>query len=454
MAETAYLTRALGMLGVLAALLLTGCWSSAPRQDVIAKLERAEQQVRELEARAESDRTTAKLAANSRDQIERARELIIEADFNGAAEILDVLNNRLAEGASTSPGSIAEPGVHGLVEYKVKGENAWRRYTGAENLADAKALRSGVRSAAFLDLPVGGELLVHPQTELAFVRFDSTQTHLRLDKGVATLDKTSGREVVLELEGYQARSTQDVLLELSLQTLIDARYIAVHRGSTPWNEAGENGLLNAGSGFAWIEDKRREVSLPLAPAIDKRDLERTVYVSANEKAAVSLRWFSNVFIPECQVQVSAHPRFVIRVFDRMGIRTGDAEAMLPPGDYYWRVRGFNQENTPGPFSKTAKLSVRVGTAKNLAGDPTVSDMTPLLSDLDVEVINTMAIISGRTSSDSRVRVNGVAAVMLDAGKFRAIVNFDRAGNHSLRIVATNMNNGAETVAERKVLIKE
>jgi len=449
---------ALAFRGILWALLcaLTACWNGGSGSAAIVHLEELELRLERLESRAAlGDQEMAGFLAASREDLARARELIIESDVGRAQEIMDRLDAGLTERERLLPKPREEVGnLHGLVEFRRENDSVWRTYTESRGLAEVETLRTGVRSAAVFQLPVGGDLALQSETEMEVVRYGGGQVRVRLIKGAWTYQREAegGGEAIFDMDRFQVRVAGKASFEMAKQIIMDQRCFSLFEGEAAWNELGDGGALSGGSGMVWTEGARQEIRLPPAPTIDPRDREIEAYAGDAREATVKLRWYTSTGGTNCQVQVSSHPSFVTRVFDRMGVRIGSVAADLLPGEYWWRVRGFAPENAPGPFAEVGVILVREGDPNQAEQGPPPGQ--PPLDNIEVEVIHTMAIVSGRTDDHARVRVNGAPAVMMDDGRFRAIVNFDRAGNHRVHIVAINMNTGGETETERVVLIQE
>jgi len=111
---------------------------------------------------------------------------------------------------------------------------------------------------------------------------------------------------------------------------------------------------------------------------------------------------------------------------------------------------------PGPFTKVMAFYVTDSQTQSVSRkntpNPTPHEKGPPIRNSKVEIHGPMVIVSGTTIENARVRVNGESAVMLEEGRFRHIINFDKIGTHQVRITALDINTGAQTVVEKTVEI--
>jgi hypothetical protein len=196
--------------------------------------------------------------------------------------------------------------------------------------------------------------------------------------------------------------------------------------------------------------------LPVTPALEIPD--NGTSVAADEfggDASIDFRWTSRVHTMKYHIQISNSEYFITRVDENRSLPRADWNGKFPPGRYFWRVRGVSDNGLPGPFSEIRQFTVRPPGAEILpedTGKRRERPSGPPVNDLDIEVINTMVIVSGKTNEGAKVSVNGVSAAM-EQGSFRAVINFNRAGEHNVRIISINPGSNAETIIERKVEIR-
>jgi hypothetical protein len=290
-------------------------------------------------------------------------------------------------------------------------------------------------------------------------RYYPTQSvlHITLVKGTVTVVKSDAAGVFLiDLDEFHGTIDGMAELEMARHDLTGTSYIGVHRGGFSWTEGKEKGSLTKFGGFKWSEGIRHDTVLPAAPNSDSPEPFETFYTGTEDMANVVFRWYSQGFVPDFQIQVSDHPLFVKRIYDKSDLTTGDINVSLSPGDYYWRVRGFSDEKVPGPFTKVMAFyvtdSLAQNTSKKSTAAPVPKEKGPPIRNSKMEIHGPMVIVSGTTIENARVRVNGESAVMLEEGRFRHIINFDKIGTHLVRITALDVNTGAQTVIEKTVEI--
>ena len=280
-----------------------------------------------------------------------------------------------------------------------------------------------------------------------------------LVKGGLTMNKNNADwSYALKMMEFKADIAAQAEIEMRNEVLTQTRYMAVFKGHVSWKEGEKDGIISRYGGLKWNKSFRRPVTLPTRVDIDGPNDGKNIFLDGQEQATVPFRWSSKSMTPEYQLQISDHREFATRVYDRANIKLASIDVPLGAGSYFWRIRGFSKENVPGPFSKIYSFKVMDGfqadnpQVETAEQKPAPSEPGPPLRNIDVRVISTMVIVSGATAEDARVNVNGVAAVMMEAGKFRAIINFEVEGKQTLRITATNPETSAETVVDKTVKI--
>ena len=456
-------SRFLGPLVILVAALCAAC-GPAEKDRVFALLVELKKELQVLESSATpGDQGAEEMIAYCRNGLQQVDALLVEDEYGEALIILEGIAHRLQIKDPMLPNT-AGPAtefleIFGQVEYQ--GEDGdFRRLNGDEDPRHLQALKVGFRSGLIIKPFPGCEVSLQPRSQVKVLEAAPAgkQLRLELERGELLLNKMapSGRVAVLQ-SGFVLVAEKEALVEMKTDPLSGRRFTAVHGGEASWREGGDSGVLEIYEGMSWQGEVRTAPRLPLKPSLESPPpKEFFVLPAGQDKMSVSLRWSSKTYIPRYQVQVSDSRHFFSRFVDDSRVEAGSVEVSLPKGSFFWRVRGLSDEQLPGPFTEVRTLEI--GEPKSGQGSRAGSPVGerpkgPRITNLEIKVINTMVIVSGRTRKNAKVNVNGVSAVMLEEGNFRAIVTFNREGEHDLRVLAIDPATGAETVEERRVSIQ-
>ncbi|CAM2065887.1 hypothetical protein SCOR_10945 [Sulfidibacter corallicola] len=447
---------------VLSLLCFVGCGgSTVSKEQVSEKINMISEKLVLIETQASAtDQEALDLVENSRSKLRKVQDLIIQDEFTRAHEALLTIERELDrfQRANSNSRTLVDFKDFGSVKVRL-GDGAFERITPHVDLSKLRGIETGIRSGIELNPNSSLKIFVQASSEVIVHQYSTSGQNydLELVKGELYISKGTDQNVVLRLGQFRATLNAVSSAELNIIPVSRKMYFSLHKGTAAWTEGDENGTLVKYQAMKWVDGRRNQVPIPVAPGLDSPNNNESVATGTTGKATISFRWHTEVFIPEFQLQVSEHPQFFTRKADEIGVRSGGAEIELPTGKYYWRVRGLGEDNVPGPFSRVRMLSVtrqssRTGDIAD-SGRPKANVPGPKVRDLKVEIIGGMAIISGKTSDNVGVNVNGVAAVMMGEGLFRAVVNFEKAGKHQLRIIATDKATTGETIVERTVQIK-
>lgn len=443
--------------------LLVACGNSGDEKEALAEqINHVNEQVQLLESQTSATDldATAKLERIKED-MRSVEDLIIEEDYGRAKTSLTALTERLRalRASQTDNRGTLDLQPFGKVEVKKRGATDFTEIDNLVDLADIAVIRTGVRSALQLNPPnSSSHFFLSARTELKMATYEVGDGvfAFELEQGEFSFNLDKKHTVDLKLNAWKATIKGGGAGEMSRIPVTHSSHIALYKGSTSWQEGSETGLLSKYHALHWQDGKRESSQVPVAPSLDLPKNRDTVLTAQAAPREIAFRWHSEIFIPSFHFQLSDQALFVTRLEDKMGVTSGGFELQLPPGVYFWRVRGISDQGIPGPFSNTFKFQITENAGAKLAqlpdGAPAEKVKGPPIRNLEVEVLGGMAIISGHTDANAAVNVNGVAAVMIDAGQFSAVVNFTQRGEHNLRIIAADKETGGETVIERKVKI--
>ena len=442
--------------------LLVACGGSK-RDEVYARIAEINKDLYDLETKTSPrDQETLAIIEECRDLLQNVQHAIIEDDYKKAMFLLDTATEKLAQAGGKKPKKAPKTNlaIRPFGDVTFQGESGgFIKLTEDRDIAELRAVKTGARSGLVLKPFENVNLFLPPQSECRILGFEPKRQRISLavDNGELILDKKgAGGEISIEVNDSRISARNQASLEVKNQPLAKRRYVALFEGRATWEDGGETGLLEKYSGLQWDSGSRMQIQLPITPNIEAPEAGQTFTAEASGKARIAFRWSTRAFVPRYHLQVSANEHFLTRVFDKQNLTTASARVDLKHGKYYWRIRGYSNEGVPGPFTETRELKV----AQTDQDDPTGAGQKPReevdgppIRNLKIEVLSTMVIVGGRTTADAKVTVNGVAAVMMDEGSFRAILNFNDEGQHDLRILATDNKTGGETILEKKVQIR-
>jgi len=441
--------------------LTMSCGGGAATKAAEDLLVQTRQKVDQFEAQIAAEDTGAlEVLETCREKLVLANRSLVEGDAEKASEILGEIKSELLvfQGAGRDKkGRTLE--VHGLVRYM--GSNGeWQRLERKQNLAAVREIQVSGRSGLTMNLFKSVEIFLPAQTEISILAYDPDAKRLvcKINRGELILEKKPSDAIIeVGMNDYQFVFDDRAYSEFRYMPLVNSVYVAVFDGKLRWSGEGGSGTLIKYDGFQWRNNDFKVIQVPTVPEIDEPGHESKVGINPDTgEAEVRFRWHSSIFIANYQLQISDSPTFITRVYDNLRLDRTQAEVSLGKGTYFWRVRSISGEGVPGAFTKTMELHVgafreQIGSASSSASKSAEVE-GPKVSDLDYNLIGTTVIVSGKTALGAKVNVNGIAAVLTDEGNFQAIVNFDRAGEHTVRILAMDPTTGGETVLEKKIKI--
>ncbi|CAM2006674.1 hypothetical protein [Acanthopleuribacter pedis] len=442
---------------------LLACGGSGDgKQDLSTRISKVNEQIQLLEGQiSATDVDTTNKLERIKEDMRGVEDLIIEEDYARASQALTNIRTRLQalKASQTDNSSTLDLQPFGKVEIKKHGAENFETMDNLVDLSKVAVIRTGVRSGLQLNPPKSQtSFFLSSQSEIKLGRYDVGNGRYRfaLVKGVFQFELDKSNKATMGLGDWKAEMRQGASGELSHIPVTKSSHIALHQGTADWTEGADSGNLTKYQSLHWQDGKRSASPIPVAPNLDQPKNRHTLLAPGGSERDIPFRWHSEIYIPSFHFQLSDQPLFVTRLEDKMGVTSSDVELSLGPGVYYWRVRGISDQGVPGAFSQTFKFEVTANEGSISQADapegPTSDAPGPPIRNLEVEVLGGMAIISGKTDVNASVNVNGVAAVMIEAGQFSAVVNFTQRGEHRLRIIAAYKESGGETVIERKVKI--
>lgn len=435
------------------------CGGSSSKKAAEEALAQTRQKLEQLESGISAENTQdLEVIEACREKIILANRRLIEGDADQALVILSQIEGKLSTLAGVVKGAKKATtfDVHGRVSF-AGGDGTFERLTGKQKLSDVKQIKVSGRSGLNMKVFKSTKVFLPAQTDLTIKAHDAKAKRFQalLEVGEMILNKPKGKEVVeIEMNRFTFIANDECQAEFRFLPLVNSVYVAVFEGQLRYQGPGSSGTLFRYDGFYWKTNDTEVIQIPTVPKIDEPAHEAKVAIDpASGNADVGFRWHTNVFVANYQLQVSDSPLFVTRVYDNLRLERNQADVSLGKGTYFWRVRSINNQGIPGSFTKTMELHVGAFDANAegiVKGKEKKKVSGPKISNLDYNLIGMTVIVSGRTKATVKVNVNGVAAVQNEDGTFQAIINFDRSGEHILRIMAMDPTTGGETVREKKI----
>ncbi|MCB1050074.1 MAG: DUF4398 domain-containing protein [Acidobacteria bacterium] len=434
---------------------LLACGGGKKAEELRLEISQSRANLKKLEELVTPDNVEAtQILGEARQDLEKAELLLIEDDFDEVRQLIAKVNARLnpfLEGRDQSDvgAQLQLKDVLGEVRLGPSAAEA-SRVAPKTRLESGAFLKTGIRSAALLNLFEGSSLQVNDQTEIEFGKLDlvTRSAVMTLNRGSFSLDQTGPRNTLhLYAQAQQFTWSDSGNFEVSLDPLGKLNYFAVYAGSAQWSGKSINGLIGSDQALWWGNTQQTIIDLPSRPELNSPNKHEVITLPPGERrSTVKFRW-SSAALSSFQLQVSTDPQFLTRLFDQRGLDKGSFDLELDAGSYFWRVRGESKEHIPGAFSEVSGFTIKAGAvlekAKPKEGPP--------LKIIKIELINNLAIVSGKTSARAYVSANSVKAVMNDDGTFRVIVNFARSGEQELEVVARD-DQGGETISKHIVKV--
>ena len=434
-------------------LTLMACGPSK-REELLTRLASVKEVVYGIENASSGSTETESLLEYCQTRIALVDGMIQGGDLKNAETALAEMEQRLDR--FEPPEGTKEGPVHiiGSVTFVPRGAQNYGRMTASVDMDTIERIRTGIRSGLSIEIVPQSRLWLPAQSEVKVGSRDSKGRYIELEliKGTVRVDKSSSGRMVLQVRNLALETAERVDLEVSNQPLTDTAYVSLFTGEAKWKVNDREEKLDSRNGLLLVQSQWIGHSLPSTPIPGEPSEGDVLFTQGKQQTPVRFSWSTVAASPEYQIQISENQYFASRVHDQLVTSTYQ-EVTLPPGDYYWRVRGYKEQYLPGGFSRTRSIRVRVGTTRPAT---TVSEANqsagPPLDNLEIEVISDMVIVNGRTSSSARITVNDTSAFVVDK-RFRAVVNFNSSGKHRVVIKAIDPDTGAETVEEREVTIR-
>lgn len=444
----------------LSLLLLVACGSSAQHQEVRSKLALVREQIRIMDAElAPTDDIGNQLLEQSSENLKRVERLLIEDEIQQALTMLDSITKRLAahsQETSSDPVESASFYSHfGLVKFSEDGLN-YTDISEVQQIDQIRSIKTSTRSGVRLNFAGSVSLELGANGQIDFTNSGKDTVDAVLVRGVLVANQSKPVPFLqVTLGGYKARvSSHPFEAEFSNQDLVKRRYIAVYMGTVSGtNFDGETHEIKVDQALWWAISGPEPISLVQRPTLDNPAPNETIgIVEATGKAKPHFRWHANTPTPRFQLQVSDQPSFFTRIYDNANLISNGEFVELEPGLVYFRVRGLTDEGVPGPFTETYKLNISANQLVAQVGEKEyVPPKGPEITNVQIEIIGDTAIVTGQTDKPTnKISVNGIGAVMMENGKFRAIVTFTGFGIQDVRVVGLDPATGGETTVVRKV----
>lgn len=444
--------------GLISILFLTLSCGSSNKDEIYSKLAEVRSKIARMEAEVSvtDDEAIAELE-NLKSRLEKVEDLLIEDEFERAETALAFIQESLDGGGEGGEGfaGAGRMEIVGRVRYKKTGDEDWSILEDRTPVEEIAELSVEIRSGLKIQPEKGVTVTLWPQTDVSLERGTNNRIAVHLERGLAEIRTSDAGGIDLMLDRAHLALKPSSEMTISKDKLNNVSYAALYRGACPWEERGNEGKLAEGEALFWDKrDLRRVVSLPPRPRSEDPGPGEAIGAGDAGSASVRFRWLTDAYVETFQLQISEDALFAARSFDDASISGAFSDVSLPPGRYFWRVRGLSSEGAGGPFSPVQTFEVRTGMPTGSNPDlDTPKPEGPNLRGIRIELVGSTVIVTGKTDPGSRVSVNGVVALTDDDGKFRAVVTFTADGKQTCQIIALNPRTGGETVIDRQVEIK-
>lgn len=448
-------TQITGVIALFLMLVSLGCGSGRP-----AEVDELTTQVRERLKRVEmqtsnSNKEGQEVLSQARERMREVDNLLIEAEYEEALTLLRQVSGDLRTylaGAGAQTGIRLEPvKAHGLAEYQVVGSQDWVRMTGDERPRILGALRTSFRAGIHLEMEEGLNLDIASESEVV-LREQAGGTgdnmRIKLVKGSMTVEVKGSNTFTAILGDVPFDVQGPAIVEVSNQTITKTRYICVFSGRAVYDDGETTVAINSLEGMRWRDGSRNKFGIPGMPRGLSPEDNITIYTSGREQSQVTLEWFD---AGASQLQISRDPYFFSRVFDNPNLAENAHTLTLDVGEYYWRVRAFEDNRLPGPFCETRRLVISRDAGTNALEKTITNDLSaegPPINNVRVEIFKPNVMVSGTTDRDAKIRVNGELAVVTN-GKFQIIIEIP-SGRQTITIESLDPVTGGRSQIQKPV----
>ena len=222
-------------------------------------------------------------------------------------------------------------------------------------------------------------------------------------------------------------------------------YVLPKRGHVNLVYKGERKKVLFGEGLTWDGSDSSTVLPLMAPELIAPSQEQTFLPLKDDTSqSVQFEWAEVPHAAYYLVNLFHDSQRKQPVLTQVSVKNQQWSHTFNQGVYYWQVKAVGADGLPGYESRLNWFSV-VGSEQRASNK---ENPGPRLSGVEIQLMNDMAIVTGKVSDNASVSVNFTKAVRSQDGSFEVVVSL-QMGEQWITIVATDPK-GGQTVEKHKV----
>jgi len=348
-----------------------------------------------------------------------------------------------------------------------RGEAEWLRAKLDMELYDEDTVRTLVRSYAKVDFPTGEVLRIGENSMMVLKPEEAGKEEIRLLQGELDSSKAKVLTVSAVVEPKVVPGSEAPQFKTRLKD-DKTTEVAVYKGEVSVTGAGKKVDVFAGLGTKVklnqeplepfklppppsgeeLARMQKEMALPegftsgeiafsfkvpqgQTPKLEISEVESVAQKEAVEQISVSP-------IRYCHLQVARDIEFKYLVREEKGESVDWRSAVLPDGEYYWRIAFINEDGVEGTFSEVRKITVD-------SAPPEIEIISP---EQNAVIDRSQVTVHGKTETGALLWVNSLPVqVEADTGKFTMRVTLEK-GKNNVHFLARDRAGNESTEALR------
>jgi len=403
-------------------------------QHVKAKVKTAEQEFGENDPTAKDDvkRWLSKLA-----DIER---MALETSESDASKKLDDIQQELALILEHRENDLQIKSFSGRVS--LGGKSAVEKMP----LVEGQFLKVGVDSRAEITLFIDSHVSLLPDTTLKINQIQPWSRSFSgelLKGGIIYQQRGTRSKFHLLTGGREFDKKEEGAFEVHL-TGHNRGFVVPKKGNIIVTFEEKREKVQFGEGFTWNGIQSEHIQPLQAPEILSPKPEKTFLSKSDEKEIlVDFEWVSVDQADTYSIDIYSDKEIKKPWKTGIIVQSTNYSFKFPKGVFFWQVKAINKDKFPGYNSKIQWFSVVTEQSETV-----ISKAGPKLTNMKIQVMNDMAIVTGKVTNQASITVNQTRAVSSIDGSFEVIVNL-QMGEQWITVVATGRN-GGQTIEKYKV----
>jgi len=375
-------------------------------------------------------------------ELKKAERLSLEAQEDESMVVLNRVRGELQEIEEGRDGDLTITQVYGRSSF------SGNAVAGGEILRADSIITTGSNSRVTFQIYLDSEMTLNAGSRLKIEKLQKWERSIfcsLLSGSVVFRQKGKKTRFFMSAGQYKCDSTQPGEFEVHL---IDSRsgFVRPNRGNTFVVHEGKRNKVQFGQGLVWSGSAFDIRSLLPAPELKKPLTEQVFFPKDEEKSLkITLSWDKVAGATRYYLDIFKDKKLQEPFLLDVGVNGNKWAGSFDHGVYYWRIRATDKDGLFSFDSRTQWFSVVTDEGTEA---PSGKKKGPKLSGVKVQVMNDMAIITGRVSGRASVSVNHTKAVRSTDGSFEVVVNLNQ-GDRWITVIATS-ETGTQTVKKFEI----